>query len=303
MAKYLVTGGAGFIGSHLTNTLLHEGHQVIVIDNLSTGKKENIANGVQFYQDDILNESLINKLVPQVDACFHLAAIASVEKCRQDWIGAHKTNLTGTINILNAARQNKTPVVYASSSAVYGDNINLPLKESEPPRPLSSYAADKLACEHHAFVASQLFNIPTSGLRFFNVYGPKQDPSSPYSGVISILMKRALEKSTMTIFGNGEQTRDFIYVADVVKALILALKHINTNACVYNVGTGTQQSLLALHHIVENLVAHKIDIEFKPARKGDVKHSCADPKKAYEGLDFKSNIALDKGLVLLMNSL
>lgn len=303
MAKYLVTGGAGFIGSHLTKKLLNNGHQVVVLDNLSTGKKENIADNAQFIHDDILNQPLIDELIPKVDACFHLAAIASVEKCRQDWVGAHKTNITGTINILNAARQHKTPVVYASSSAIYGDNPHLPLKESEPPRPLSSYAADKLACEHHAYVASHLFGIPTCGLRFFNVYGPDQDPSSPYSGVISIFMKRAFENQSITIYGDGKQTRDFIYVADVVKSLILTLQHINTHARVFNVGTGQQQSLLELHKIIEKLTGRTIDIEFKPAREGDVKHSCANPQKAEKDLSFKSEITLEQGLKQLMNSL
>jgi len=298
MAKYLVTGGAGFIGSHLVDALVAEQHQVFVLDDLSNGNKKNLPKNITFYHDDISNESLVNQLIPEMDACFHLAAIPSIEKYNKDWLGTHRVNLSGTINILNAARKRKTPIIYASSCAVYGDNPHLPLKESVLSQPLSSYGADKLACEHQATIASQLFGVPTLGLRFFNVYGARQDPKSPYSGVISIYIEHAIQNQSLPFFGDGKQTRDFIHIHDVVTACLAALKHCDTRANIFNVCTGKQQTLLELSEIIANVLEKKINCDFQPERAGDVKYSCGDPEKAFRELGFKSEISLAQGLRL-----
>jgi len=302
MASYLVTGGAGFIGSHLVERLCKEKHNVIVIDNLSNGKKENLPDEVIFYQDDINNAVLINQLISQVDVCFHLAAIVSVQKCQAHWVESHQTNLTGTIVILNAARKHKTPIIYASSSAVYGDNPNLPLKETEVPMPLSSYAADKYGCELHAKIASELFGVPTIGLRFFNVYGPRQDPNSPYSGVISIFMKEVTENLPLTFYGDGTQSRDFIYVDDIIEGMILALNKCDTSAKILNLCTGKKTTLLELHQIIEVIKQESIKIDFEPKRLGDIKYSYGSTLNAEKALNFKAKITLEAGMKRLFKS-
>ena len=194
MQLFLVTGGCGFIGSHLCEALLRAGHQVRVLADLSSGFLRNLPDGVEFQQGDIADPVAIRRAVDGVSGCFHLAAIASVEKGVQDWLGTHNANLTGTINLFNAVRglpnARDVPVIYASSAAVYGDCPVLPITEDVPKTPLSAYGADKYGCELHGLVATHVFGIPTVGLRFFNVYGPRQDPKSPYSGVISIFSDR-----------------------------------------------------------------------------------------------------------------
>src|SRR6185437_16521969 len=194
MALYLVTGGAGFIGSHLTDALLKRGDQVRVLDNLSTGKWENLDSKATLIVGDIADAGTVARAMDGVDGCFHLAAVASVELGNRDWLGTHRANLTGAITIFDAARRARpdrtVPVVYASSAAVYGDNPNLPLAETAQTRPMSAYGADKLGCELHGRVAAHVHGVRTVGCRFFNVYGPRQDPGSPYSGVISIFFNR-----------------------------------------------------------------------------------------------------------------
>ncbi|MGH7152360.1 MAG: NAD-dependent epimerase/dehydratase family protein, partial [Acetobacteraceae bacterium] len=186
MATWLVTGGAGFIGSHLCDALLRRGDAVRVLDDLSTGKRENLPAGAELMIGDIADPAAVERALAGVDGCFHLAAIASVARGIDDWLGTHCTNLTGTITVFDAVRRHPVPVIYASSAAVYGDCPAQPLTERAPTAPLSAYGADKLGCELHARVARQVHGITTVGLRFFNVYGPRQDPDSPYSGVISI---------------------------------------------------------------------------------------------------------------------
>src|SRR5690348_8458986 len=188
MSTWLVIGGAGFIGSHLCDALLARGDSVRVLDDLSTGRLANLPPGVRFIQGDVADPACVSAAMAGVDGCFHLAAIASVEKGVTDWLGTHRANLTGTITVLDAIRRqgSRIPVVYASSAAVYGDAAAMPITEATPCRPLSAYGADKFGGELHAAVGTQVHGIPTAGLRFFNVYGPRQDPKSPYSGVISI---------------------------------------------------------------------------------------------------------------------
>ena len=222
MSLYLVTGGAGFIGSHLCDALIGRGDSVRVLDDLSTGHRANLPDGVDLVVGDIADPETASRATAGVDGCFHLAAIASVERGINDWLGTHRANLTGAIAIFEAIRRHgtKVPVVYASSAAVYGDSRTLPIPETAERRPLSAYGADKLGCELHAVTASHVHGIPTVGLRFFNVYGPRQDPKSPYSGVISIFCERILNGMPIQIYGDGAQTRDFIHVSDVVAALL-----------------------------------------------------------------------------------
>lgn len=307
MAKYLVTGGCGFIGSHLVDALLRDGHKVTVLDNLSTGKESNIpVNKCDLVIGDILDEDLVSSLMKDVDGCFHLAAVASVEKSNTEWLNTHQINLTGSINIFNAARPTSeradaVPVVYASSAAVYGDNIEMPLNESSLVRPLSAYGADKLGSEQHARVAHLVHGVPTTGLRFFNVYGPRQDPKSPYSGVISIFANKIINNETVNIYGNGEQTRDFIFVLDVVEFLMVAMKKNNRHHYVYNVCTGKQTSVKQVATTLISLCHSTSTIEYKAGRAGDIRTSIGNPSKALMGLGYEASTKLSNGLMGLID--
>ena len=218
MTSYLVTGGAGFIGSHLCEALVARGDSVRVIDDLSTGHRHNLPPGVPLIVGDVADPDAVARAMEGVDGCFHLAAIASVEQGVTDWLGTHRANLTGTITVFDAIRRqgSRIPVVYASSAAVYGDAAHRADRRNRPCPPLSAYGADKYRCELHARVASHVHGIPTVGLRFFNVYGPRQDPKSPYSGVISIFCERISAGQPITSSATASQTRDFVYVGDVV---------------------------------------------------------------------------------------
>ena len=227
MRTYLVTGGAGFIGSHLTDALLAAGHRVRVLDDLSTGRVDNIDHRAAFLEGDIADARAVRRAMDGVDGCFHLAAIASVARGNEEWLGTHRTNLTGAITVFDAAREGRIPVVYASSAAVYGDVGDRIPREDFLPMPRTAYGADKLGCEHHGRVAHLVHGVPTLGLRFFNVYGPRQDPLSPYSGVISIFARLTAEAGELTVHGDGQQTRDFVYVGDVVAHLIAAMRHLD----------------------------------------------------------------------------
>ena len=244
MARYLVTGGAGFIGSHLVEALIADGHLVRVLDDLSSGRIENLPHGVDLITADVTEQRAVRRALSDVDGCFHLAAIASVERCRHEWLRSHKVNLAGTITVFEeACRAQKAlgrplPVVYASSAAVYGNTSEIPISEAAPTRPINAYGVDKLGCELHAAVASRIHKLQAVGLRFFNVYGPRQDPHSPYSGVISVFCQRILRGAPLEIHGDGSQVRDFVYVRDVVNALRRAMDAAAPAAQVFNVCTG-----------------------------------------------------------------
>jgi UDP-glucose 4-epimerase len=247
--KYLVTGGCGFIGSHLVDALSADGHLVRILDNLSTGTLTYKPPGVEFIHGDIIEPEIVADAMEGMDGCFHLAAVASVERGNLDWVGSHRTNIT-TVTIFDTARKADTPipVVYASSAAVYGENLDT-LSEDTTPRPVSAYGADKLGCELHGFVASRVHGVPNCGLRFFNVYGPRQDPRSPYSGVITIFSNRLREGREITINGDGHHSRDFIYVVDVVNALRAAMKYSSANgniSDVFNICTGVETNIIDL---------------------------------------------------------
>lgn len=298
MTTYLVTGGAGFIGSHLVQALLTRGDKVRVLDDLSTGRRDNLPTEVPVIVGDVADPNTTAQAMDGVDGCFHLAAIASVEKGITDWLGTHHANLTGTIAVFDAIRRQgrRIQVVYASSAAVYGDAINVPIVESEPKNPLSAYGADKYACELHARVASHVHGIPTVGLRFFNVYGPRQDPSSPYSGVISIFCQRISAGEPISIFGDGQQTRDFIYVGDVVRALAAAMELRSCESAVFNVCTGIPTSVEALAQLIAGLAGKKLNVRHMPPRSGEIRHSLGVPDLGSDELHLAGRVPLREGL-------
>jgi UDP-glucose 4-epimerase len=296
MATYLVTGGAGFIGSHLCDALLAAGHRVRVLDDLSTGKCSNLDARVELVVGDVGDVSAVAAAADGVEGIVHLAAIASVQRSTEDWAGTHRTNLTGTIHVFDAARKNGSiPVVYASSAAVYGNNPKLPLAEDSATKPLSAYGADKLGCELHAHVAGLVHGVPSAGFRFFNVFGPRQDPASPYSGVISIFAARVQKGQACTIQGDGGQARDFVYVADVVAALRKGLEAASVSAPVFNVGTGAATSVLDLALLLQRLARSNADPAFAPPRAGDIRLSLSDCTRL-RALGWSPQTRLEAGL-------
>lgn len=306
--KILVTGGCGFIGSHLVRALLEQGHAVRVVDDLSSGKRESLPEAAQFIQGDVVDDALFASALEEVEAVYHLAAIASVERSRTDWYRAHQVNSGGIVNLLHHIAQSgrKTPVVFASSAAIYGDCKELPISEAARPSPLSAYGADKLANEYHAKVAVDLHGIPTAGMRFFNVYGPGQDPSSPYSGVVSIFMEKARLGEKLTVLGDGAQSRDFVYVRDVVDGLqraMAALKNGKLHHGVFNIGTGQSITVRELAQQVCALAATGSTIHYGPARQGEVRFSCSDISKAKQAFGFAPSCSLAEGLAITYRSL
>jgi UDP-glucose 4-epimerase len=299
----LVTGGAGFIGSHLVGLLLSNGHTVTVLDDLSTGKRENLqttGSGLHLHVGDVADPNALEMALRGQDAVVHLAAVASVEASVRDPVGTHRTNLEGSIRLFDmAARLGVRRVLYASSAAVYGDSQALPLGEDSEKRPLTPYAADKLAGEHYLGHYHRSGALDGTAFRFFNVFGPRQDPTSPYSGVISIFLDRAKRGEKMTVFGDGEQTRDFIFVTDVVNALHLALlgpARPQEELPVYNVGRGTEVSLLQLLDLIGSLPGvGPLHIDFKAPRVGDILRSVADVSRL-RATGWQPNSRLDEGL-------
>lgn len=290
MARFLVTGGCGFIGSHLCEALLAQGYGVHVLDDLSTGTLANLAPGATLRIGSVEDPHEVARAMEGVDGCFHLAAIASVARCNGEWLASHRTNLSGAIAVLEAARRSAQgsgwgapiPVVYASSAAVYGAAAVSPLEEDTATRPISGYGADKLGCELHARVAGRVHGVPTLGLRFFNVFGPRQDPGSPYSGVISIFCDRIAEGRPVSIQGDGGQTRDFVFVEDVVAALIRGMALASPAAPVLNVCTGRAISVLQLARLVAEACGTLLSVGYAPARPGDIRHSVGSPRRARE---------------------
>ena len=298
MTAWLVTGGAGFIGSHLCQSLLERGDAVRVLDDLSTGRRENLPPGVELVEGDIADPVAMRSAVADVDGCFHLAAIASVARGVTDWLGTHRTNLTGAITLFDAIRRlpTRVPVVYASSAAVYGDAATVPIAEDTACRPLSAYGADKRGCELHARVADHVHGIPAVGLRLFNVYGLRQDPGSPYSGVISIFGERIRRGAPIEIFGDGRQTRDFVFVADVVTAMLAAMHFQPPGGPVVNVCTGVATSVLDLARTIADLTGAELRVEHRPPRAGEIRHSAGAPALSRATLSLPEPVALRAGL-------
>jgi UDP-glucose 4-epimerase len=307
MAYFLVTGGAGFIGSHLVHALLDEGHAVRVLDDLSSGHRKNLPQQVELIEADVTDPVAVDGAINGVDGCFHLAAIASVARSHREWLRTHQVNLTGTINVFDQARPSRrrreVPVVYASTAAIYGNCGSFPVDEESPAAPLSAYGADKHACELHARVAGAIHGLPTVGLRFFNLYGPRQDPLSPYSGVISIFADRLLRGEPIEIFGDGDQARDFTYISDAVCALRRAMRAATTSAFVFNVCTGKATSVRGLAQTMATLCGTELIVHRRPARCGEVRISIGDPQRAVERLGFTAQTTLTDGLATTLNVL
>lgn len=299
----LVTGGAGFIGSHLVERLLGAGHLVRVLDNLSTGKRENLPQhpALELEIGDIRDDTAVRTAVRGVSAVIHLAAVASVQASIDDPVGTHGANLIGTLNLLEAGRQAGVKrFLYASSAAVYGDTTTLPVAETTAPRPLSPYAADKLAGEHYLQFYAAKHGLKTTAFRFFNIYGPRQDPSSPYSGVISVFVNRARAGLPVTVFGDGRQTRDFVYVGDLVEVLLTALTNEKMAGQTMNVGRGLECALLDLLVGLENAMGKPIERKHAAPRIGDIAKSCADTTRLKTLLGWIPQTDLATGLSQLV---
>ena len=307
MARFLVTGGAGFIGSHLVHALVAEGHAVRVLDDLSNGHRDNLPQQVELTEADVTDPAAVECALEGVDGCFHLAAIASVARSHREWLRTHQVNLTGTINVFDRARPSRrrrgVPVVYASTAAIYGNCGSFPVDEESSAAPLSAYGADKHACELHARVAGAIHGVPTVGLRFFNLYGPRQDPLSAYSGVISIFAGRLLRGEPVEIFGDGEHARDFTYISDAVSALRRAMRAATTSAFVFNVCTGEATSVRELAQIMAALCGTDLVVHRRPPRSGDIRVSIGNPRRAAEQLGFIAQTTLTDGLAMTLDDL
>ncbi len=306
MSLFLVTGGAGFIGSHLADSLLADGHQVRVLDDLSTGKRANLPRQAELIVGDVADPATAIAAMSGVAGCFHLAAIASVQRGNEDWTGTSRVNLGGTIAVLDAARAGSAPVVYASSAAIYGDMGDAIATEDARPAPKTAYGADKLASELHASVAWHVHGVPTLGLRFFNVYGPRQDPASPYSGVISVFADRIAAGAPVTLNGDGEQTRDFVYVGDVVAHLRASMRLLGPGepggATVLNVCTGRQTAIIDLARLLGGLAGCTPVMRHGPPRAGDIRQSLGDPSRARTRLNIAAERQLADGLGSLLQA-
>jgi UDP-glucose 4-epimerase len=295
--KYIVTGGAGFIGSHLVEALA-DSHEVIVLDDLSSGKRENlnlVHDGVTIAEGSITNPALLKKVFRGADGIFHQAALVSVTGSVDNPRASHQTNLTGTLNVLLAARDCKVKkVVFASSSAVYGDGLTQPKHEGMSPVPLSPYAVSKVAGEYYCRVFSELFGVKTVSLRYFNVFGPRQDPASEYAAVIPKFITRILKNQPPLIFGDGKQTRDFIYVKDVVQANLRAMKSSATGT--FNIGSGQSTDLTSLADCLERTMRVSLAPVYGKPRRGDIRDSVADITAAKKALGFRADYSLQEGL-------
>jgi nucleoside-diphosphate-sugar epimerase len=299
MTNYLVTGGAGFIGSHIVEALVEDGVRVRVLDNLSTGRRENIApflDAIEFIEGDLRDTDTVRQAVEGVDYVLHQGAIASVIRSVRDPIPTETANVVGTLNLLLAARDaGVRRVVYASSSSVYGDTPTLPKVETMPPSPKSPYAVSKLAMEYHCRVFTDLHGLETVGLRYFNVFGPRQDPTSEYAAVIPKFITAMLRGDRPTIYGDGTQSRDFTYVSNVVAANLLAAITPDMAGRVFNAAVGTRYTLLELVDNLNAILGTKIAPIFEVERPGDVKHSQANisliKEYGYETLvDFRGGL-------------
>jgi len=295
--NYLVTGGAGFIGSHITDALIKNDNQVIVVDDLSYGKRDNVNTNAEFHQLSISNRQEIEKLCNEysIEGIFHLGAIASVQKSVENPELIHQVNLSGTLNILLAAKNSGVnKVVFSASAAAYGNNPSFPKKESMLPNPLSPYAVTKLSGEMYCKTFTDLYGLKTVALRYFNVYGPRQDPKSEYAAVIPAFITKYLAGEQLIIYGDGKQTRDFVYVQDVVQGNLLAMEK---DTCgVFNIGTGCQTSLNQIIIILKELTNTHIKVKYLEPRVGDVHDSVADISLATKHLNYYPKYSIKEGL-------
>ena len=301
MKKYVVTGGAGFIGSALVRGLLALGDgSVEVIDNLSTGRRQNLAelsSRITFHEIDIRDFEAIRPVIAVADTVFHIAAIPSVPKSIVDPVPSHECNIDGTFNVLRACVDGGVrKVVYAASSSAYGDTEVLPKVETMQPNPRSPYAAQKLMGEYYCSAFSSCYGLDATSLRFFNVYGPRQDPGSPYSGVISVFMTCVLQQSSPTIHGDGEQTRDFTYIDDVVDLIVKASKAPGVAGKVFNAGNGNRYSLNQIWELLQKIEGVSVPAQYGAPRAGDVRDSQADTTAAVRELGHAPRFSIEEGL-------
>ena len=300
LSTIVVTGGAGFIGSHLARKLVKDNHQVIIIDNLCEGKLENIAdikNKIKFYKEDILNLNFLQKIFKDVDFVFHEAALRSVERSVNNPLETNKVNIEGTLNVLLAARENKVKrVIFAGSSSSYGEQKSKILTENLCPRPLSPYALSKLTGEFYLKQFYQLYGLETITLRYFNVFGPYQDPTNEYANVIPIFICKMLKDEQPTIHWDGEQSRDFNYIDNVVEANILAMKAKKTSGETVNVCNGENFSINQMFEMINKILGKNIKAKKGPKRPGDMRSTLGDPTLAEKVLGFKAKINFEQGL-------
>jgi len=300
MARYLVTGGAGFIGSNIVEELVRRKQEIVVIDDLSTGKRENIEpflDMITFIEGDIRDRELVRKALDGVDYVLHQAALASVPRSIENPILVNEVNVSGTLTLLEESRRAGVKrFVYAASSSAYGDTEILPKREDMNPSPLSPYAISKLTGEYYCSVYYKVYGLETISLRYFNVFGPRQDPNSQYAAVIPIFITKLLMGESPTIFGDGEQSRDFTYVSNVVNANLLAATSDNAKGQVVNIACGERYTLNELLDILKRVIGEDIKAIYTDPRPGDVKHSQADISLATKLLGFKPEISFEEGL-------
>ena len=299
--KVLVTGGAGFIGSNLADELIRRGAKTVIVDNFLTGFRENlneIAGDFDFIEADVADPEAVRKAVDCCEIVFHQAALPSVPRSVANPLETHDACVNGTFNLLTAARDAGVKrFIYAASSSAYGDQEKLPKTENMCPEPLSPYAAAKLAGEYYCRVFSQVYGLETLSLRYFNVFGPRQNPASQYSGVISRFIDAFMSGGNPVIFGDGEQSRDFTYIANVIDANLKAAEAVEGIGAVINVANGERVSLIELVEVMKRVTGRQdVKVDFQPDRKGDVKHSQADNSRAKEWLGYEKLVGLEEGI-------
>jgi nucleoside-diphosphate-sugar epimerase len=300
MARFLVTGGAGFIGSSLVRCLLKDGAQVRVVDDFSTGLRENleqVKDRIELIEGDLADMRVAQRAMGGIDFVLHQAAIPSVPRSIEDPISSHRANITATLNLLVAARDARVKrFVFAGSSSVYGDAETLPKVETMHENPISPYALTKFTAEKYCLMFHRLYGLPAVALRYFNVFGPRQNPNSQYSGVISRFVSAALGGGRPKVFGDGEQSRDFTYIDNVVSANLLSCQAAGVEGQVFNVGAGERHSLNKLLQVLGSIVGRELDPEYAPPRAGDVRHSQADIQRARRLLGYQPQVGFEEGL-------
>ena len=298
--RYLVSGGAGFIGSHTVDELVRRGHGVVVLDDLSSGKEENLGevrSKITFMKGSITDIEAVQRAMHQAEYVIHLAARTSVPRSVKDPIDTNRINVEGTLNVLVAARDNRVKrIVFAASSSAYGETPTLPKKESMQPSPISPYGVSKYVGELYAQAFGRCYGLENVCLRYFNIFGPRQDPDSPYSGVLSRFTAAFLQDEQPVVFGDGEQTRDFTYVENAVQANLLACEAPGASGFVFNIGTGDRYSLNQTLEILRGLSAKKLPAKYEPAREGDIRDSQADITAARELLGYEPTVRFEEGL-------
>jgi len=298
--RYLVTGGAGFIGSNTVDELVRRGHSVVVLDDLSSGKEDNLAElrtKITFMKGSITDIEVVRKAMHEADYVMHLAARTSVPRSVKDPIETNKINIDGTLNVLVAARDAKVKrVMFAASSSAYGETATLPKVETMQPQPISPYGVTKFVGELYLQTFGRCYGLENVALRYFNIFGPRQDPSSPYSGVLAKYCTSFLEETQPVVFGDGEQTRDFTYVENAVQANILACEAPNVSGKVFNVGTGGRTSLNQVLKVLGEISGNRLEAKYEPPRDGDIRDSQADISEAREYLGYDPQVMFEEGL-------